>query len=59
MKSDFAMPLHEIRKELKKLGDKEKTKDLQRFFKTGPGEYGEGDIFLGIPGCRIKIRKKR
>jgi len=42
------MTVENIRKRLQKLGDKEKAKVLQRFFKTGPGEYGEGDIFLGI-----------
>lgn len=40
--------LLEIRKEIKKAGDQEKAKVSQRFFKTGRGEYGEGDIFLGI-----------
>ena len=37
-----------IQKKLHKLGNPEKAQILRRFFKTGPGEYGEGDVFLGI-----------
>jgi hypothetical protein len=42
------MTLSDIQTQLRKLGDKERAKVLQRFFKTGPGEYAEGDVFLGI-----------
>jgi 3-methyladenine DNA glycosylase AlkD len=34
--------------DLQKAGDKEKAKLLARYFKTGKGEYGEGDIFAGL-----------
>ncbi len=33
---------------LKTLGDENQRQILSRFFKTGPGEYGEGDLFYGI-----------
>ena len=36
------------RKRIRELGDSNDALFLQRFFKTGPGEYGEGDRFLGI-----------
>jgi 3-methyladenine DNA glycosylase AlkD len=46
-------------KELKKLSDPVRAKHSQGFFKTAKGEYGEGDIFLGItmPLLRTVSRK--
>ena len=41
--------LNQIKKDLAQLGDPEKAKNSRWFFKTGKGQYGEGDIFLGIP----------
>ncbi len=40
--------MNNIISSLKSLGSLEKARILQRFFKTGSGEYGQGDIFWGI-----------
>lgn len=48
-----------ITAELESVSKRDKAEILQRFFKTQKGEYGEGDIFVGIvvPDLR-KIAKK-
>ncbi len=38
----------EVKAELQKYIDPEKAEFLPRFFKTKPGEYGEGDCFIGV-----------
>ena len=42
------MTAKEVISYMESLRNEEQRRILMRFFKTGPGEYGEGDEFLGL-----------
>ncbi|MBD5357194.1 MAG: DNA alkylation repair protein [Bacteroides sp.] len=50
---------YKISSELSAIAEPEQATILSRFFKTAPGEYGEGDRFLGIrvPQTRAIVKK--
>ena len=56
-----APKLRELRRRLRQFASAQDAQFLQRFFKTGPGEYGEGDRFIGVrvPALRRLVREFR
>ena len=46
---------------LRQFGSPERAVGVARFFKSGKGEYGEGDVFIGctVPECRLVAREFR
>lgn len=51
----------QVIKELKAMADPERAEKTKRYFKTGKGEYGEGDAFIGIrmPVLRAHAKKNK
>ena len=44
----------EMEREMVAAGDPVRAEGMRRFFKTGKGEYGEGDRFLGLPNPVVR-----
>ena len=42
------MSATQVQKEIQALANRGRAHDLQKFFQTAPGQYGEGDVFLGL-----------
>lgn len=53
--------LDQLHKDFRAKARREKALFLQRYFKTGPGEYGQGDLFIGVmvPETRSIARQYR
>jgi len=47
--------LNELRKNIRTLASPEISRTMQWFFKTDKGEYGEGDVFVGL---KVPIQRK-
>ncbi len=51
--------LSELKKNLQALANPERAVATARYFRTGPGQYGEGDVFLGIPVPQLRLAAKK
>lgn len=49
------MDANDIEATLLSMADHRQERHLSRFFKTGPGQYGEGDIFIGLRNPQVRM----
>ena len=49
------MTSHDLQIRLRALGNSADAAFLAGFFKTGPGQYGEGDVLIGV---RVPVIRK-
>ena len=59
IKENFSESLTAVRRDIRALGSPERAKHSLRFFRTGPGEYGEGDKFYGLSVPEMRAIAKR
>lgn len=48
------MSATKVQKEIQALANRGRAHDLQKFFQTAPGQYGEGDVFLGLTVPQVR-----
>ena len=53
------MSATQVVKEIQALSNRGRAHDLQKFFQTAPGQYGEGDIFLGLTVPQVRTVAKK
>ncbi len=59
MKPEARLTAEAAKRELRKLSSLARARSSQRFFKTGRGEYGEGDRFIGVTVPQVRSVAKR
>ena len=52
------MSVTQVVKEIQALSNRGRAHDLQKFFQTAPGQYGEGDVFLGLTVPQVRTVAK-
>src|SRR5258707_10550720 len=57
--SIYPMSLTALRRTIRSLGNPARAEVSQRYFKTGKGEYGEGDRFLGLDAATMHSLAKQ